>query len=188
MIASLRGTVQGKSSSTVILEVAGVGYQVLVPATVSSSLEIGQAASLVTTLVVREDSFQLFGFEGIEQRGLFDLLRSVSGVGPKTALSIISSLSPAEISEAVTDENSKPFEKVSGVGVKTAKLIVVTLAGKIKTTGKGGSPIAADLLSALQSLGWSEKVASPIVDRVCAAHPKSGMPELIRACLAILGK
>jgi Holliday junction DNA helicase RuvA len=115
-------------------------------------------------------------------------LRSVSGVGPKTALSIISTLSPAEISEAVTEENSIPFEKVNGVGVKTAKLIVVTLAGKIKSTSKTGSTVSSDLLSALQSLGWSEKVASPIVEHVCASHPNSGMPELIRACLAMLGK
>jgi holliday junction DNA helicase RuvA len=188
VIASLRGNVQSKSSSAVILEVAGVGYQVLVPGTVAATLQIGDSAILFTTLVVREDSFQLFGFEGVEQQGLFDLLRSVSGVGPKTALSIISTLSPAEISEAVTEENSIPFEKVSGVGVKTAKLIVVTLAGKIKSTGKTGSTVSSDLLSALQSLGWSEKVASPIVEHVCASHPNSGMPELIRACLAMLGK
>jgi Holliday junction DNA helicase RuvA len=144
--------------------------------------------SLWTTLIVREDSFQLFGFESIEQRGLFDLLRSVSGVGPKTALNILSSLSSAEISLAVANDDSKPFESVSGVGVKTAKLINVTLAGKLKSTSSSGSNLEVDLLSALQSLGWNEKTALPVVQSVSKQAASKDLPTLLRECLALLSK
>lgn len=176
------------TGSSVILEVAGVGYLVHVPKLVLSNAHIANELALFTTLVVREDSFQLFGFESIEQQGLFDLLRSVSGVGPKTALMIISTLSSAEISLAVANDDSKPFESVSGVGVKTAKLINVTLAGKLKATSGGSSSIESDLLSALQSLGWNERVALPVVQSVTKQITTNDMAQLIRECLALLSK
>jgi Holliday junction DNA helicase RuvA len=178
--------VQTLSGGSVVLDVAGVGYLVQVPKGVAAALRVNEPTQLVTTMVVREDAFQLFGFESSEQQGLFDQLRSVSGVGPKTALAIISTLSPAEISRAVTEDDSKPFESVSGVGTKTAKLINVSLSGKIKA--HAGNPIAADLLAALQSLGWSEKIAAPVVTQVCASNAGESLPQLIRACLAKLGK
>lgn len=186
MIASLRGTVQSKSGSAVVLDVSGVGYLVQVPKDIHQGLNVGDSSFLVTAMVVREDSFQLFGFESLEQQGLFDQLRSVTGVGPKTALAIISTLTPSQISQAVTDDDSKPFEQVSGVGVKTAKLINVTLAGKIKA--HAGNGIANDLLAALQSLGWSEKVAAPVVAEVCSAKGTDNLQLLLRESLAKLIK
>ncbi len=188
MIASLRGSVQSKSNSALILDVSGVGYLVQIPSSQLSNYQIGESAFLFTTQIIREDSSQLFGFAEIEQQALFDQLRSVSGVGPKTALAIIATLSPAEISMAVTEDDSKPFERVSGVGVKTAKLINLTLAGKIRVSSNGINSMNSDLLSALQTLGWTERIASPIVEEVCAANPQGKLPELIRACLARLSK
>jgi Holliday junction DNA helicase RuvA len=186
VIASLKGTVQSKTGSAAVIDVAGVGYLVSLPKGLLLQFDLGDQIFVNVTMIVREDAFQLYGFESIEQQGLFDLLRSVSGVGPKTALSIISMVSPAEISRAVTEDDSKPFEMVSGVGTKTAKLINVTLAGKIKA--HAGNPVADDLLAALQSLGWSEKVAGPVVIEVCSANPGMKIPELIRACLARLSR
>lgn len=188
MIASLRGKVQTTSGSSVILDVNGVGYLVHAPKSVLAQAHVGADFSLFTTLVVREDSFQLFGFDTVEQQGLFDLLRSVSGVGPKTALTILSTLSSAEISFAVANDDSKPFESVSGVGVKTAKLINVTLSGKLKSNATTGSGIEADLLSALQSLGWNEKVALPVVQSVSMSAAGKDLAALIRECLAQLSK
>ncbi|MFM6977645.1 MAG: Holliday junction branch migration protein RuvA [Micrococcales bacterium] len=188
MIASLRGEVQSRAGSSIVLEVSGVGYLVQVPISLSSTASIGQEVLLHTAQIVREDSSQLFGFEHDEERALFDLLRSVTGVGPKTALAIISTLSPAEISQAVTTENSKPFESVTGVGVKTAKLINVTLAGKLKPNSKSGNPLEIDLLSALQSLGWTERVAQPVVQSVMASAGQKDISVLIRECLSVLGK
>lgn len=176
------------TGSSVVLEVNGVGYLVHAPKIVLANARLSAEISLFTTLVVREDSFQLFGFDSIEQQGLFDLLRSVSGVGPKTALTILSTLSPAEISFAVANDDSKPFESVSGVGVKTAKLINVTLAGKLKSTSAGGSSIDNDLLSALKSLGWNERIALPVVQAVTKSKETKDISVLIRECLALLSK
>lgn len=186
MIASLRGRVLTANTSSVVLDVSGVGYLVSIPASIANKAIVGEELALWTALIVREDNFQLFGFESIEQQGLFDLLRSVSGVGPKTALNIISSLSSAEISYAVANDDSKPFESVSGVGVKTAKLINVTLAGKLKASTSSGHALEVDLLSALQSLGWNEKMALPVVEAVVKNSDGKELATLIRECLALL--
>jgi Holliday junction DNA helicase RuvA len=188
VIASLRGKVTTMSSSSIVLDVNGVGYQVFVPKSLLVSTSSSEELVLFTSFIVREDSFQLFGFESIEQQGLFDLLRSVSGVGPKTALSILSTLSPAEISTAVANDDPKNFESVSGVGTKTAKLINVTLAGKLMIAKQPGSALEDDLLSALQSLGWSEKVALPVVQIVAKRAKTDDIASLIRECLSLLGK
>lgn len=186
MIASLRGKVLTANTSSVVLDVSGVGYLVSIPASIANKAIVGQELALWTALIVREDNFQLYGFESLEQQGLFDLLRSVSGVGPKTALSIISSLSSAEISYAVANDDSKPFESVTGVGVKTAKLINVTLAGKLKSSASSGRTLEIDLLSALQSLGWNEKTALPVVEAIAKNSAGKELATLIRECLALL--
>lgn len=187
MIASLEGTVLGKGLGSIVLSVNGVGFQVLVPATISSRLQIGDSAVLFTTLVVREDSFTLFGFDEAEQLALFDHLRSVAGVGPKTALATLSSLTPTQIANAVADEDSKPFEQVTGIGAKTAKLIVVTLGGKLRSLEGERASDSGDLLLAMQSLGWPERVAEPVVREVLSRRNGRPLAELIRETLAILG-
>ena len=186
MIATLRGVVNAVSQNSLVLDVNGVGYLVQVPKSINST--ISEQLTLFTSMVVREDSFQLFGFETVEQQGLFDLLRSVTGVGPKTALAIISTLSPSEISIAVANDDSEPFESVSGVGAKTAKLINVTLAGKLKTSSSAKSSVLESLVTALQSLGWSEKSALPVAERVAKSATGKELPALIRECLALLSK
>ncbi|MFM1795583.1 MAG: Holliday junction branch migration protein RuvA, partial [Actinomycetota bacterium] len=115
MIASLTGTVQTKSSNSLVVDVAGVGYLVWAPTQLTSSVSQGDIITLHTALIVREDAFVLFGFSDREQLSLFDLLRSVSGVGPKIALAILSTLTSSDIANAVANEDSKAFEKVSGV-------------------------------------------------------------------------
>ena len=186
MIASLNGTVLVKGLNSLVLDVAGVGFSVMVPNSLAARLSVGERASIFTSLIVREDAFVLFGFEDAEQLSLFDQLRSVSGVGPKTALAAISALSVAEIANAVAKDDATAFERVVGIGAKTAKLIVVSLAGKLKALETNGSA-ASDLLSAMQSLGWPEKIAEPVVRQVLSSKGDKTFSDLIRECLAILG-
>jgi Holliday junction DNA helicase RuvA len=186
VIASLSGRVSAKTSGSIVLEVSGVGYQVLVPASISAEFSVGQPLSLFTSLVVREDAFTLFGFVEIEQLTLFDQLRSVSGVGPKTALAALSNLSTVQIANSVAADDSSAFQKVPGIGAKTAKLIVISLAGKLKAF-EGESPDAVSLLAAMQSLGWTERAAQPAVLQVLSNRADKSFAELIRECLALLG-
>jgi len=182
-----------------VLDVNGVGYQVFVTAQAAHSLSLGSRVTLHTALIVREDAFVLFGFESVEELELFDLLRSVTGVGPKSALAILSQLSVAAIRDAVLSETDATFKAVSGIGPKTAKLITVTLAGKLagfatsgaQATGAQRTTPKVDLgnvIVALQGLGWSERQAAEAVrDAAEALGPSAGADALLRTALARIG-
>ena len=114
MIASLTGTVQGVTSTHLVLDVNGVGYAVSVTPAMSTSALVGSALMLHTALIVREDAFSLFGFETLQELELFDLLRSVTGVGPKSALAILANLGVEQVRLAVATENDSVFKSVSG--------------------------------------------------------------------------
>src|SRR5690606_26242019 len=120
---SLRGTVQAVGGVTVVLDVGGVGYAVLVTPRHARSLRIGADAFLHTALIVRDDELALCGFDSAEALEVFELLRSVSGVGPKSALGVLAELTPQEVAAAVAAEDDAAFRRVSGIGPKTAKLI-----------------------------------------------------------------
>ncbi len=188
MIASLTGTVQGKGPQSLILDVSGVGYLVNVPISLLASAEIGKSLTVHTALIVREDAFSLFGFDSAEQLSLFDLLRSVTGVGPKLALSILSSLTPEQIAGAVANEEAETFQKVSGVGAKTAKLIAVTLAGKLKSTSGSTDDMEKSILESLTRLGWHEKSAAAAIKTARTANPNADVATIVRAALIELGK
>ncbi len=197
MIASLSGTVLAVAGTTVIIEVGGVGLQVVVTPNHALELRVGSAARLRTALVVREDELALFGFANDDGKEVFDLLRGVSGVGPKSAMAVLAALSPSEIAFAVAAEDDAAFRKVSGIGPKTAKLIVVSLAGKMRVTATSGErqpsaapTIAQNVLIALVGLGWSERVAAQAVDDAMAAASsteRDSVPHLLRNALAQLG-
>lgn len=197
MIASVRGEVLSLTGSHVIIETGGVGYAVQITPQLALSLRVGQETRVHTALIVREDDQSLFGFATREELEMFDLLRGVSGVGPKSALGVLATLTPDEVGRAVAAEDDGPFRKVSGIGPKTAKLIVVSLAGKILPPS--GTPAAAtapvsstaqSVVSALVGLGWNEKVAAQVVDEVIDAATEDGalpVPALLRLALARLG-
>ena len=197
MISSVRGTVLSASGSLVVIEVGGVGYAVQVTPQQALALRAGQEARLHTVLIAREDDMSLFGFASTEELAMFDLLRGVSGVGPKSALGVLATLTPDQIALAVAAEDDAPFRKVSGIGPKTAKLIAVSLAGKILAPG-GVAPVAAapagsvarDVVTALVGLGWNERVAAQAVEEVAAETADDGalpVPALLRLALARLG-
>ena len=197
MISSVRGTVLSTAGGFVAIEVGGVGYAVQVTPQHALTLRVGSEARLHTALIVREDDMSLFGFATTEELGMFDLLRGVSGVGPKSALGVLATLSPDQIAAAVSTEDDAPFRKVSGIGPKTAKLIVVSLAGKILAPHGGvtftpapANSTAQNVVAALVGLGWNERVAAQAVEEVVESATDDGalpVPALLRLALARLG-
>ncbi|WP_295117992.1 Holliday junction branch migration protein RuvA [uncultured Leifsonia sp.] len=200
MISSLRGTVLSAIGGTAVIEVGGVGFAVQLTPDHVLSLRVGEEAFVHTTLIVREDALQLFGFSDLEQLQVFELLNGVSGVGPKSAIGVLSVLSPEQVADAVAADDDAPFRKVSGIGPKTAKLIVVSLTGKLAAARRaparavptGGAPSAVpdSVLVALVGLGWPEKVAAEAVADVVAETDESArdsVQTLLRLTLARLG-
>ena len=189
MIASLRGTVLSSTLNSVVLDVAGVGYLVQITPQVAMNLSSGQELSLFTAFIVREDAFTIYGFTDQEELSTFDLLRSVTGVGPKSALSIIHQLGVEALRDAVYSENDAAFKSVSGIGPKTAKLLIVTLAGKLAGSGKSVTNSGDDdIVSALVGLGYQSKVAEEAV-RSARKHDSSASNEqVLRSALQNLAR
>lgn len=199
MIASLRGTLIARAGSRVIIDVAGVGYAVAVTERHARELRSGDTVRVHTALIVREDDMSLFGFADEVELGIFELLRTVSGVGPKSALGVLGEMTPDQIARAIAEDDDVPFRAVSGIGPKTAKLIVVTLAGKLAAPAGGsesaretGAPAAVtvSLVAALAGLGWPERTALDAATQVIEAEPEAatiGLPVLLRRALSILG-
>jgi len=197
MISSLHGTVLHTTPDQVVIEVGGVGFSVAVPADVAHTATIGERMLLHTSLIVREDALSLFGFADRSELEIFGLLISVTGVGPKSALGVLSHLTVDQIAEAVTAEDDAPFRRVSGIGPKTAKLIVVQLAGKVhaaapavKSAGSAGGDVVAQVAAALVGLGWSERVAVEAATQTASDASdaeRASVASLLRRTLATLG-
>ena len=128
MISSVRGTVLHIEQDSIVVEVGGVGLSVAVTPQVSHAAHLGEPITLHTSLIVREDALSLFGFEERDELTVFTQLLGVTGVGPKSALGVLATLSVSQIADAVGADDDAPFRRVSGIGPKTAKLIVVQLA------------------------------------------------------------
>lgn len=197
MISSLHGTVLHLATDSVILSVGGVGFTVAVPPDVARTTHLGDTLLLHTHLVVREDALSLFGFADRDELEVFTVLIGVTGVGPKSALGVLSALTVEQIAVAVAAEDDAPFRKVSGIGPKTAKLIALQLAGKIappSPSTSGASNVTPDVLAqvtvALTGLGWAERVASEAVAAVASEASeaeRANVSALLRRTLAALG-
>ena len=179
MIARLRGRIAGRSGAGLIVDVNGVGYLVHAAPSVER-LGAGEVAIEVHT-IVREDALQLYGFATAEERGLFELLLGVSGVGPKVALAIVSGSTPAELRRAIARDDVRRFQAIPGVGLKTAQRVVLELKEKLDAAGVADeaddSTLARD---ALTNLGWS----LPDAERALAAvDPALPVAEQVREAL-----
>jgi Holliday junction DNA helicase RuvA len=169
VIASIRGSVLTRSQQQAIIDVSGVGYLINITPGTSNLLKLGSEISLFTSMIVREDAMTLYGFTDSFEQILFDLLRSVTGVGPKSALGILSSLSTEQIQLAVATEDDAAFRAVTGIGPKTAKLITVTLAGKLQSQSASTMDAPSrrtdltSVIEALIGLGWPERNAAEAV-------------------------
>lgn len=177
-----------KNQGQIVLDVNGVGYLVAVSPGLESSLEIGGQISLRTAFIVREDSFSIFGFEDASQLQLFETLRSVNGVGPKLAMTILSQLGVDRIAAAVLNQDDKMFSGVTGIGPKTAKLLTVALEGKIQQVQNSGYVSKnGTVLLALIGLGWPERQAQEALQTVSSqTSNKTDNKDLLRAALSLL--
>lgn len=197
MIASIRGEVLQSGPGWVVIGVGGMGFRVEIP-TRTPGAHIGLQLDLYTQLVVREDSLTLYGFSTTDELQVFGHLLGVSGVGPRSALGVLSELTPAQVAQAVATEDEKPFRQVSGIGPKTAKLIVVQLAGKIMPAAFSGSSgetedaqgelhaVSAIVEQGLIGLGYSEDDAARAVRDAAEAGAPTDQAGLLRAALALL--
>ena len=193
MIAYVRGVLVEKEPTRVVIEAAGVGYELLIPLSTYDKLpREGGEAKLLAYHSVREDDEMLFGFATVDERELFARLTSVSGVGPKIAIAILSGASIGELAMAIASGDARRISAVKGVGKKTAEKICVELRDKVgafAVRGRAGeaasSPVAADAVAALRALGFSEETSSKMVAEVFAKNPDAdGVEEVIRLALA----
>mgnify|MGYP000745850675 CR=1 FL=1 len=172
MISLINGIVRSISSDRAVVEVGGVGLSVSLTSTTTAQLNVGAPVQLFTTLVVREDSLTLFGFLDEESRSAFELVQTVSGIGPKVALAIMGAHSPDSLSRAIAQEDIKAIEKVPGIGRKGAQRLILELKGKISDLGgaervQSHQPIWREqLASALISLGFSAKESDAAITNV----------------------
>ncbi|MEY3858829.1 MAG: hypothetical protein RL568_259 [Actinomycetota bacterium] len=197
MISLLSGTVRSINSDRVVVEVGGFGLTVLVNPATTTQVTLGSQIQLFTSLVVREDSLTLFGFINEESRALFELVQTVSGIGPKVALSILGALTPEDLGRAIAQEDIASIEKVPGIGRKGAQRLILELKGKLSDLStaaqyKGHQPAWREqLASALVSLGFSPKESDAAISNVVSALQADGveaskleLSELLKLSLA----
>ena len=176
MIATLRGEISQIEDNALILEVGGVGLRVFVPSPLRTRLKVGEVILLYTHLVVREDALTLYGFESQSDRELFNILLGVDGVGPKVALSVLSTMTLDAVQRAVFADEADLLSRVPGVGKKTAQKMALHLKDKLKPTD-GLSKLAAisdtdsEVLAALTSLGYSVVEAQAAIQSIAKDSP-----------------
>ena len=190
MIGSLHGKLAAKTPPQVLLDVHGVGYEIDVPMSTFYNLPaVGETVVLLTHFVVREDAQVLFGFLTASERATFRELVKISGVGPRTALSILSGLSVAELSQAVTRQDAARLVKVPGIGKKTAERLLLELKGKLGDALTAPPSVASnaqgDILQALLALGYSDREAAAALKALPA---DVGVSDGIKLALRALAK
>lgn len=194
MIAQVRGRVLQRGTDELVVEVGGVGLSLVVTPRTSAACELVQETTLITELVVREDSLTLYGFASADEREIFRLVQTVTGVGPRLALTMLAALSADQIRQAIGSEDERTLTSVSGLGKRTAQRLIVDLKEKV---GPAPSTTAAppataswrlQVSAALTGLGWSAPEAQAAVTDV-AARPEAaelGVPEALRLALQVL--
>lgn len=199
MIACLKGELYFKSPERVIILVGGVGYDILVTGSCYNGLpEVGQEALVYTYTYVREDTLALYGFADPDEKEAFLLLISVSGIGPKVALAILSGISPYELAGAIRSEDFHRLTQLPGVGKKTAERLSLELKDKMPFLTKDSDTVAspaekigdnqqvADTVSALINLGINRTSAEDAVNRVIKQTPDASFEELVKQALRLV--
>ncbi|MCW5934518.1 MAG: Holliday junction branch migration protein RuvA [Fimbriimonadia bacterium] len=202
MIAYLNGTVLSSSEESVVLLVNGVGYELRMPESARQELpSIGETAAVYTRSLFREeDGFLLFGFTDPWQRKLFDLLITVSGVGPKLALNMMSAIDPESLARAISIRDLRRLQSVPGIGAKMAQRLSLELADKVAeisfekrvdrltAASMPESQLLQDLIDSLVGLGYRKQEASRAVEIAARNHPNANEQTLLREALKIASK
>ena len=194
MISSISGTVKSTSISSIVIEVGGVGILVQLPVRVVAQMQVGKVANLHTYLIVREDALTLYGFVDLVDRDFFELLLSVTGIGPKVAQSILAASEASVIANAIVSSNLKSLESVPGLGKKGAQRLVLEL--KDKAANFAGGNVSAKLSitnqveNALQGLGYSAKESGAMIAQIAGSEEIENLnaAEILKLALKTGGK
>ncbi len=198
MIAFVRGEVVAVTLSSAVLEVGGIGLELMCTPGTLATLRVGRPAMLPTSMVVREDSLTVFGFLDEDEKQIFEIVQTASGVGPKVAQAIVAVLSPDDVRRAITGEDIKALTRVPGIGQKGAQRLILELKDRIGAPTSGSAPVVGRSSSApwrdqvhqgLVGLGWSAREAEKAVDTVAPdAGESPDVGVLLRAALRMLSK
>ena len=194
MISSITGKVKSITANSLVVEVGGVGVLLQVPTRVASSMQVGEQVSFHTYLIVREDALILYGFSEVVDREFFELLLSVTGIGPKVAQSILANSGAASIAAAITSSDLKSLESVPGLGKKGAQRLVLELKDKAPAFADGkvskNLPLSNQVENALQGLGYSAKESNFMLRQVMSNEKIEGLSaaEILKLALKVGGK
>ncbi|MDO7611459.1 MAG: Holliday junction branch migration protein RuvA [Flavobacteriaceae bacterium] len=190
MITHLRGKLVEKNPTEIVVECGGVGYLVHISLHTYSLLPSEEAVSIYTHLQVKEDSHSLYGFMEVSERAIFRLLISVSGIGANTARTMLSSLSPDELRDAIAASNVGTIQSVKGIGLKTAQRVIIELKDKILKIydlEELSTPLdntnKEEALSALEVLGFARKQSEKMVEKILKASPSLSVEDIIKQTL-----
>jgi Holliday junction DNA helicase RuvA len=191
MISHLNGKLIEKNPTALIIECSGVGYEVKISLTTFSAIGSDESIKVFTQFIVREDAQLLFGFATKEERDIFNHLISVSGIGPNTAMIMLSSLTPVEVAHAIQSEDVRTIQSVKGIGVKTAQRVIIDLKDKMVKMAFSTENVFTqnntnrfDALTALVSLGFDKKLIDKALDKIVTGEET--VEQLIKQALKIL--
>ncbi|MEJ6687284.1 MAG: Holliday junction branch migration protein RuvA [Crocinitomicaceae bacterium] len=191
MIAQIQGKLIEKNPTNLIIDCNGVGYEIKITLNTFTALPDQEFIKVNTRLIVREDAHILYGFHSKEEREMFNFLISVSGIGPNTAMIMLSSLTPAEVAHAIQVDDVATIQSVKGIGAKTAQRVIIDLKGKVlafetdmENITSGGNSNRFDALNALVSLGFDKKTAEKTLNKLDSGA--STVEELIKEALKLL--
>ncbi|MEK9609495.1 MAG: Holliday junction branch migration protein RuvA [Flavobacteriaceae bacterium] len=190
MITQIKGKLIEKNPTQVVVDCNGIGYEINISLHTFSSISADENIQLYTHLQVREDAHILYGFFTVQERAVFRLLISVSGIGTSTARTMLSSLSPAQIQLAIGSEDVPTIQGVKGIGLKTAQRVIIELKDKIRSI-QGSEEISVhknntikeETLSALEVLGYSRKASEKVVDKLIQSNPEITVEDSIKGAL-----
>ena len=192
MIAQLTGSVVDVRLNRVIVNVSGIGYEVIVAPELASETKVGEVLTLHTALVVREDAWTLFGFKSTDAKSLFEELQSVTGIGPKVASALLVVYTPEELRTAIANQDNGALERVPGIGKKVASRIILELkdkfGGGFRAKSSLSGPWRTQVIGALTGLGYSAKEAEASLDEVLSEFGRTpsseDLPEMLKMALA----
>jgi Holliday junction DNA helicase RuvA len=191
MIGQLNGRLIEKNPTELLIDCSGVGYEVRISLNTFSALGSDEAIRIFTKLIVREDAHILYGFFTKEERDIFNLLISVSGIGPNTAMIMLSSLTPDDVVHAIQSEDVRTIQSIKGIGAKTAQRVIIDLKDKVIKLNTSSENIFTqhntnrfDALNALISLGFDKKSVEKVLDKISSGN--ESVEELIKGSLKLL--
>ena len=190
MITQIKGRLVEKNLTNVVIDCHGVGYYINISLNTHSQIGNSEELLLFTHLHIKEDSHTLYGFVTQNERSIFRLLISISGIGPSIARTMLSSMDPHEIQKSILGENLEAIKSIKGIGLKTAQRVLIELKDKVqKIEGfdeivkSKSNTIKEETLSALEVLGYSRRQTEKVIDNIIQSHPESSIEELIKSAL-----